>query len=131
MQRPLSGIRVIGLEQYMSAPYCTMLLADAGAEVIKVERPGAGDPRRSIPPYADDEQGKTRGLLRAPIHDVGFGDAPLSIYFSHFEFGLEPDLHAGAALRHADLERTLHADGRRAARHVALGVFEIAELDVV
>jgi CoA:oxalate CoA-transferase len=57
MQRPLSGIRVIGLEQYMSAPYCTMLLADAGAEVIKVERPGAGDPRRSIPPYADDEQG--------------------------------------------------------------------------
>jgi CoA:oxalate CoA-transferase len=57
-QRPLSGIRVIGLEQYMSAPYCTMLLADAGAEVIKIERPGAGDPRRSIPPYADDEQGQ-------------------------------------------------------------------------
>jgi CoA:oxalate CoA-transferase len=57
-QRPLSGIRVIGLEQYMSAPYCTMLLADAGAEVIKIERPGTGDPRRSIPPYADDEQGQ-------------------------------------------------------------------------
>jgi formyl-CoA transferase len=52
MQRPLSGIRVIGLEQYMSGPYCTMLLADAGAEVIKIERPGTGDPRRSIPPYA-------------------------------------------------------------------------------
>jgi hypothetical protein len=31
MGRPLSGIQVIGLEQYMSAPYCTMLLADAGA----------------------------------------------------------------------------------------------------
>ena len=53
MQRPLSGIRVIGLEQYMSGPYCTMLLADAGAEVIKVERPGTGDPRRSIPPFAE------------------------------------------------------------------------------
>jgi formyl-CoA transferase len=51
-QRPLSGIRVIGLEQYMSGPYCTMLLADAGAEVIKIERPGKGDPRRSIPPFA-------------------------------------------------------------------------------
>ena len=50
--RPLSGIRVIGLEQYMSGPYCTMLLADAGAEVIKIERPGSGDPRRSIPPFA-------------------------------------------------------------------------------
>ncbi|MCP4425545.1 MAG: hypothetical protein GY803_13710, partial [Chloroflexi bacterium] len=32
MQRPLTGIRVVSLEQYMSAPYCTMLLADAGAE---------------------------------------------------------------------------------------------------
>jgi len=52
-QRPLSGIRVIGLEQYMSGPYCTMLLADAGAEVIKIERPGRGDPRRSIPPFAE------------------------------------------------------------------------------
>lgn len=57
MVRPLSGIRVIALEQYMSAPYCTMLLADAGAEVIKIERPGKGDPRRSIPPYATDDQG--------------------------------------------------------------------------
>ncbi len=58
MQHPLTGIRVIGLEQYMSAPYCTMLLADAGAEVIKIERPGRGDPRRSIPPYATDERGR-------------------------------------------------------------------------
>lgn len=58
MQRPLTGIRVIGLEQYMSAPYCTMLLADAGAEVIKIERPGQGDPRRSIPPYATNQEGQ-------------------------------------------------------------------------
>ncbi len=56
--RPLTGVRVIGWEQYMSAPYCTMLLADAGAEVIKIERPGRGDPRRSIPPYATDAQGR-------------------------------------------------------------------------
>jgi CoA:oxalate CoA-transferase len=55
---PLSGVRVIGLEQYMSAPYCTMLLADSGAEVIKIERPGRGDPRRSIPPYATNDQGR-------------------------------------------------------------------------
>jgi CoA:oxalate CoA-transferase len=52
MQRPLSGIRVVGLEQYMAGPYCTMLLADAGAEVVKIERPGKGDPRRGIPPFA-------------------------------------------------------------------------------
>ncbi len=59
MLRPLTGIRVIGLEQYMSAPYCTMLLADSGAEVIKIERPGKGDPRRSIPPFVTDDRGRS------------------------------------------------------------------------
>ncbi len=53
MKRPLEGIRVIGMEQYMAGPYCSLLLADAGAEVIKVERPGSGDPRRSMPPFAE------------------------------------------------------------------------------
>ena len=51
--RPLNGIRIIGLEQYMAGPYCTMLLADAGAEVIKIERPKYGDPRRSMPPFVE------------------------------------------------------------------------------
>ena len=51
--RALAGVRVIALEQYMSAPYCSLLLADAGAEVIKIERPGLGDPRRSIPPFVE------------------------------------------------------------------------------
>jgi CoA:oxalate CoA-transferase len=53
MQRPLSGIRVVGTDQYMAGPYCTMLLGDAGAEVIKIERPGGGDPRRAMPPFAE------------------------------------------------------------------------------
>ena len=56
--RPLEGIRVIGLEQYMAGPYCTMLLADAGAEVIKIERPGSGDPRRTMPPFAEGNSKK-------------------------------------------------------------------------
>ena len=55
IKRPLEGIRVIGLEQYMAGPYCTMLLADAGAEVIKIERPKIGDPRRSMPPFIEKD----------------------------------------------------------------------------
>ena len=65
IQRPLDGIRVIALEQYMSGPYCSMLLADAGAEVIKVERPGSGDPRRSIPPFAQKGDIKKAGGFMA------------------------------------------------------------------
>src|SRR6476469_9140725 len=48
--RLLEGTRVLSLEQYIAGPYCTSLLADAGAEVIKVEQPGIGDPRRQDEP---------------------------------------------------------------------------------
>jgi CoA:oxalate CoA-transferase len=59
--RLLEGIRVVSLEAYIGAPYCTSLLADAGAEVIKVERPGIGDPRRAYDPMLVDEDGTLSG----------------------------------------------------------------------
>ncbi len=55
---PLKGIRVLSVEQFITGPYCTQLLADAGAEVIKIERPGSGDPRRGMGPYLESPSGK-------------------------------------------------------------------------
>ena len=51
-QPPLAGYRVLDLTRVLSGPYATMLLADLGAEVVKVERPGVGDDTRSWgPPF--------------------------------------------------------------------------------
>jgi CoA:oxalate CoA-transferase len=57
VRRPLEGVRVIGFEQQISAPLCTMILADHGAEVIKIERPGSGDPAREMAPIKRNEHG--------------------------------------------------------------------------
>lgn len=49
----LDGLRVLNLGTQIAGPFCSALLADHGADVVKVERPGQGDPARTLPPMID------------------------------------------------------------------------------
>ncbi len=60
MPAPLEGVRVVDLTENLAGPYCTMILADWGAEVVKVERPGGGDESRRFPPFV---RGESAGYL--------------------------------------------------------------------
>ena len=51
----LSGVKVVDCTQIMAGPFCTLLLADMGADVIKVEKPNGGDDARRLgPPFIQD-----------------------------------------------------------------------------
>ena len=65
-QGPLSHIKVLDLSRIMAGPWSTQILADLGADVIKVERPGAGDDTRSWgPPFLKDKAGQ-------PTREAGY-----------------------------------------------------------
>ncbi len=52
--RPLDGVKVLDLSRILAGPYCTMVLADLGCDVVKVESPAGDETRRWGPPFADD-----------------------------------------------------------------------------
>ena len=66
-ERALEGVKVLDLTHHIAGPYCTKLLADFGAEVVKVERPG-GDPARRMAPFHHDEINLEKSLVFAYLN---------------------------------------------------------------
>ena len=60
---PMSGVKVIDLTWHLAGPFATRLLADYGADVIKIERPKIGDPARNMPPFFQNDPGIERSGL--------------------------------------------------------------------
>ena len=58
-----SDVKVLDLTWYISGPYCTKIFADYGADVIKVEKPGEGDPTRRMGPFLNDENHPEKCIL--------------------------------------------------------------------
>lgn len=55
MKQALEGLKVVDLSQVLAGPYCTMVLADMGAEVIKIEKYPNGDDTRAMGPFIHEE----------------------------------------------------------------------------
>src|SRR5688572_19210292 len=59
MPQPLTNVRILDLSRILAGPWCSQILADLGAEVIKIERPGKGDDTRGWgPPFIKDRSGR-------------------------------------------------------------------------
>jgi hypothetical protein len=61
---PLADLTVVELAYYRAGPFCCTLLADMGADVVKVEPPGTGDPNRTLGPGPDERSGTFMALNR-------------------------------------------------------------------
>src|SRR2546427_12199243 len=61
---PLTGIRILDLTRLLPGAFCTMLLADMGADVIKIEEPGAGDYMRWTPPLVGGQSALFNAINR-------------------------------------------------------------------
>lgn len=63
-EQALEGIKILDLTRILAGPYATMILADMGADVIKIERPGSGDDSRAYGPYVNEESAYFMSLNR-------------------------------------------------------------------
>src|SRR2546428_6285057 len=69
MQKPLDGVKVLDMTRVLAGPYCTMMLGDMGADVVKVARPEAGDDTRGYgPPFVNGESAYIMRINRSQRH---------------------------------------------------------------
>ncbi|HUP77670.1 MAG TPA: CoA transferase, partial [Pirellula sp.] len=79
--KPLKGVRVLEMARILAGPWCGQILADLGAEVIKIERPGTGDDTRLWgPPFIFDAKGETWGA--AYFHATNRGKKSVCVDFT-------------------------------------------------
>lgn len=100
---PLTGTRVIDLSSYYPGPLCAAVLAELGADVIKVERPGAGDPGRTATPGAYHALNRDKQVMQLDLKDP-VGQAALTdltdeadVVVQAFRAGTAEKMGAGAA----------------------------------
>ncbi len=70
MAKPLAGLRILEVGNLIAVPFCGMLPADMGADLIKVERPKAGDYTRDMPPFINGESASFAALNRNIVIDL-------------------------------------------------------------
>jgi len=118
---PLAGLVVVDLTRVLAGPYCTLVLADLGARVIKVERPGAGDDARQVGPFVGGRSAYFLSLnrgkeslaldLRAPADRVLFERllARADVLVENFRPGVMERLGYGADALRARFPRLVAA----------------------
>ena len=118
---PLSGLLVVDLTRVLAGPYCTMVLADLGARVIKVETPGTGDDSRHIGPFIADKSAYFMSInrgkesialdLKADGDRAIFEDllARADILVENYRPGVMEKLNYGWDVLHARFPRLIYA----------------------
>jgi len=120
MTAPLSGITVLDLTHVLAGPFCSTILQDLGARIIKVERPGTGDDTRAFPPFLDGESAYFSALnagkqsialdLKAPADRAVFDRllARADVLLENFRPGVMDRLGYGWASLHARHPRLVY-----------------------